>query len=438
MKAGPKNEKFPVVLGIDWADKKHDICLWDAETQKLEFAVVKHRPEVLHDWMCKLRDRYPGRRIAVGLEQSKGALAFLLMQYGFITIYFVHPATVKKMRDAWTPSGAKDDPGDAELIMSIVRDSNHKLRAWRPDSDDTRRLILLSEQRRSLVDLRVKLTNSLRSCLKSYYPLACEVAGDKLNEKLALDFLTRWPTFEKLKRARLATIRNFYTKGNSRYSKAIEKRLEAIEHAEPVTTDEVIIDSLSMQTMALVAQLKQLRESIKEYDRQIVCTYTVHDDAFIISSFPATGKVFGPRLIAALGTDRDRFGSAQELENYSGIAPVTERSGKKHWVHRRWKCSNFIRQSFHEWAGETRKHSLWARAYYIQAREKGMGHHQAIRALAYKWIRILYRCWKEQIPYDELHYISVLKRRGSGLIKIMFEHPDAIRLNGPIKSQFLR
>ena len=437
MKSAPKNKTFPVVLGIDWADQKHDICLWDAEGQTLEFDVVKHRPEVLHDWICKLRDRFKGQPVAIGLEQSKGALAFLLMQYGFITIYFVHPATVAKMRAAWTPSGAKDDPGDAELIMSMVRDSNHKLRAWHPDSSDTRRLMLLTEHRRKLVDLRVKLTNALRSCLKSYYPLACEVAGDKLNEGLALDFLSKWPSFEKLKRSRLTTIRSFYTHGNSRYSKTIEKRLEAIEQAEPVTTDEVIIESFSMQALALVAQLRQLRKSIQEYDRQIVRTYAAHADVAIISSFPATGKVFGPRLIAALGTDRNRFGSAQELENYSGIAPVTERSGKMHWVHRRWKCSNFVRQSFHEWAGETRKHSLWARAFYIQAREKGMGHHQAIRALAYKWIRILYRCWKEQVPYDELHYISVLKRRGSGLVKIMFEHPDAIRLNGPIKSQFL-
>jgi transposase len=438
MKTAKENEALPVVLGIDWSDQKHDICLWDAERRKLEFDVVKHRPEVLHDWVCRLRDRFPGQQIAVGLEQSKGALAFQLMQYGFVTIYFVHPATVAKMRDAWTPSGAKDDPDDAELIMSIVRDSNHKLRAWHPDSADTRRLMLLTEQRRKLVDLRVKLTNELRSCLKSYYPLACEVAGDKLNEGLALDFLTRWPTFDKLKRSRPGTIRSFYTHGNSRYSKAIEKRLDAIAQAAPVTTDEVIIESFSMQALALVAQLKQLRKSLQEYDRQIVRTYASHNDAAIISSFPATGKVFGPRLIAALGTDRDRFGSAQELENYSGIAPVTERSGKMHWVHRRWKCSNFIRQSFHEWAGETRKHSLWARAFYIQAREKGMGHHQAVRALAYKWIRILYRCWKEQIPYDEMHYISVLKKRSSNLWKIITEHPDVIKLNGPLESQFLR
>ena len=425
------------MVGLDWADRKHDLCLWDADTEQLEFDVLTHRPEILQDWICTLKNRFAGKPIAIGLEQSKGGLAHLLMQYEFITLFFVHPATVAKMRNAWTPSGAKDDPSDARLIMEMVRDSNHKLKAWIPDSPETRRLELLTDQRRKFVDLRVKLTNALRSCLKSYYPLACEVAGDKLNEKLALDFLSRWPTFEQLKRARRSTIEKFYTRGNSRYSKVIEKRLDAIEHAKPITTDEVIIESFSMQMLALVAQLRPLRESIQKYDRLIVRTYAAHTDASIISNFPATGKVFGPRLLAALGTDRNRFASAQELENYSGIAPVTERSGKMHWVHRRWKCSHFIRQSFHEWAAETQKHSLWARAFYIQAREKGMGHHQAVRALAFKWIRILYRCWKDQTPYDELHYISVLKKRGSGLIKVMLEHPDVIRLNGPVKSQFL-
>lgn len=429
-------EAYAAVLSFDWADEKHDYCLWDTQSGKTQSGTVQHRPEVLHDFICKLRDRYPGQQIAVGLEQTKGALAYQLMNYGFFTIYFTHPATVAAVRKAWKPSGAKDDPTDAVIIMDIIRNENHKLQTWKPDRPETRQLQLLCEHRRKLVDLRVKLSNKLRSCLKTYYPLACAVAGEKLHEPLALDFLTRWPTFESLKRARISTVEKFYNHGNSRSSRAIQKRLEDIRTAQAVTTDPVIIKSYSLQMQALVGQLRQLRESIKEYDREIMRIYTSHADASIIASFPGTGKVFGPRLIAALGTDRSRFGSAQELENYSGIAPVMERSGKKQWVHRRWKCTNFIRQSFHEWANETTKHSLWARAFYIQAREKGMGHHQAVRALAYKWIRIIYKCWKEQIPYDDGHYMSMLKKRGSGLIKLIAEHPDVYRLNGPVRVQF--
>ena len=431
-----KAHETPVV-GIDWSDRKHDFCLWDAATGSVETGVVKHRPELLHDWLCSLQNRYPGQRIRVGLEQSKGALAYQLMQYGFIELYFVHPSTVAALRAAWAPSGAKDDPSDARLIMAMVRDHRDELRAWKPEDEDTRRLMLLAEHRRTAVDLRVKLTNMLRSALKTYYPLACEVAGDKLNEKLALDFLAKWPTLERLKRSRESTVRTFYTRGNSRSCRAIDQRIEAIAAARPVTEDPVIIETYSRQVLLLVDQLKALRESIAGYDKEIARLYTQHDDAAIIASFPATGKVFGPRLIAALGTDRSRFGCAQELLNLSGIAPVTERSGKSQWVHRRWKCTGFIRQSFHEWAGETTKHSLWARAFYVQAREKGMGHHQAVRALAYKWIRILYVCWKERRCYDEMHYISVLKKRGSNLVKLIAEHPDVVRLNGPVRNQLL-
>jgi transposase len=432
-----KNKVFAATLSFDWADEKHDFNLWDAEHGTMETGVIQHSPEVINKWLRKIAERYKGQPVAVGLEQSKGSLAYLLMEHEWLTIYFVHPATVAAMRDAWKPSGAKDDPMDAELIMNIVRDSNHKLSAWKPDCEETRRLKLLCEHRRRLVDLRVKLTNELRSCLKTYYPLACSVAGDKLNEPMALDFITKWPTLGKLKRSRESTVRSFYTRGNSRSATAINLRVDKIKKAAPVTTDDVLIESYSMLALSLVAQLKVLRESIQEHDRKILEIYRSHSDASIISSFPATGKVFGPRLIAALGTDRTRFNSAQAIANYSGIAPVTERSGKSEWVHRRWRCSNFIRQSFHEWANETTKHSLWARAFYIQAREKGMGHHQAVRALAYKWIRILYVCWKNNRPYDEMHYLIMLKKRGSNLIKIIAEHPDAANLNSSIANQFI-
>ena len=65
------------------------------------------------------------------------------------------------------------------------------------------------------------------------------------------------------------------------------------------------------------------------------------------------------------------FSSAHELQKYSGIAPVTERSGKKSWVHWRWQCPKFLRQTFVEWAGQTINKSFWAGAYYRQQRAKG-------------------------------------------------------------------
>ena len=95
---------------------------------------------------------------------------------------------------------------------------------------------------------------------------------------------------------------------------------------------------------------------------------------------------------------------------------MTERSGHKHWVHWRWQCPTFLRQTFVEWAAQTINKSFWAGAYYRQQKAKGCSHQAAVRALAFKWIRILYRCWQTSTPYDELTYLDALRRRGSPLL----------------------
>ena len=95
---------------------------------------------------------------------------------------------------------------------------------------------------------------------------------------------------------------------------------------------------------------------------------------------------------------------------------MTERSGKKSWVHWRLQCPKFLRQTFVEWAAQTINRSFWAGAYYRQQRAKGSSHHIAVRALAFKWIRILYRCWQTRTPYNETAYLNVLRERGSPLL----------------------
>ena len=43
----------------------------------------------------------------------------------------------------------------------------------------------------------------------------------------------------------------------------------------------------------------------------------------------------------------------------------------------------------------------------------------AKRALAYKWMRIIFRCWKNRVPYDEAKYIESLKRTKSPLLAFL-------------------
>ena len=158
--------------------------------------------------------------------------------------------------------------------------------------------------------------------------------------------------------------------------------------------------------------LAAMDESLKQLMRQ-------HPDAGLYVDLPGAGDALAPRLLAAFGDDRDRMDSPASMQCLSGIAPVTRRSGKRCSVQRRWACSKFLRQTFHEFASHSRLHSAWAKAFYKSQRSAGKGHHTAVRALAFKWIRILFRCWKTRTPYDEATYIRALERRNSPLLKYL-------------------
>ena len=160
--------------------------------------------------------------------------------------------------------------------------------------------------------------------------------------------------------------------------------------------------------------LARLRESIVRHEEQIEEVAQAHPDFPIMDSLPGAGRALAPRLIAALGTDRSRFDTAEQLQCYSGVAPVLESSGRQRWVHCRWACPKFVRQTIHEWAQHSIAGCGWAREYYQAQRSRGKSHHTAVRALAFKWLRILFRCWHDRKPYQEQIYQEALARPASG------------------------
>jgi len=174
---------------------------------------------------------------------------------------------------------------------------------------------------------------------------------------------------------------------------------------------------------ALCAQLKAMLSVIREFDRQIAEVCAGHENYALCKSLPGAGEVYASRLTAALGSDRRRWQSADELACLAGVAPVLERSGQSCWVRWRYFCPKFLRQTFHEYAGESIKHSFWARASYESQRAKGKKHHAAVRALAFKWVRIIYRCWQTKTAYDEVKYLESLRRKGSSLLNYAANNP---------------
>ena len=406
---------FTAFIGIDWADAKHDICIQSAaDDDEREFDVIPHKVELIDEWACTMRQRF-GSPIAVAVELSKGPIVYALQKHDCFVIFPVNPSTLARYREAFQPSRAKDDPTDAELAVDLIIRHHERFKPLQPQSVEIRMLVSLVEQRRHLVADKIRITNRLRVALKQYYPQMLEWF-DHIDTHLFCDFLTRWPTLLQVKRARQSTLRKFFHEHSMRFEHVLEQRLIAIKAATPLTLDEAVVVPHRLQALVYVEQLRVLLDAIKRFDIQIESVAKQHDDYALFTALPGAGPSLAPRLLVALGEQRERYKSAAEVQKYSGVAPVTERSGKKHWVHWRWQCPTFMRQTFVEWAAQTINKSYWAGEYYRQQREKGSTYQAAVRALAFKWIRILYRCWQTRTPYDEVTYLKALERRGSPLL----------------------
>jgi len=409
-------EEFAAFIGLDWADAKHDICLQATGSAHREFLCLDHRPDAIDAWVQSLRTRFNGQPIAVCLELNKGPIVSALRQYEFLVLFPVNPLTVARYREAFTPSRAKDDPTDAELQVEILLKHRDKLTPLTPQSPAMRALAQLVEDRRRLVGDKVRLTNRLTSALKNYFPHVLQWFQEK-DTAIFCDFLSRWPTLKAAQLARRTTLEGFFRAHHVRSADVITTRIEAIKSARALTTDDGVITPNVLLVQALVAQLRVTVQAIADFDNAITQRAQDHPDFPLFDALPGAGAVFAPRLLVAFGEQRERYASAAELQKYAGIAPVTERSGQKSWVHWRWQCPTFLRQTFVEWAAESIRHSFWAQVYYQQQRDKGKAHQAAVRALAFTWIRILYRCWQDRTPYDESTSLQALHRRGSSLMQ---------------------
>ena len=406
---------FAACIGLDRSDRTVDICLQVPGTAP-QYAVLDNSPEKILPWLDTLRQSYEGQSLALCLEEPAGGLLHLLAGHDFLQIYAINPVTLSKYRDAFTISQAKNDASDAYFLMELARDHRQKLTLWKPDEVVTRTLEGLVEARRQAVDLRTQLTNQLQANLKLYFPQALELAGHELHTVLACNFLTHWPTLQQLKRAKPGTVKKFYHAHNSRRIDTINARLELLSTSVPLSDDAALLITAPLKTRFLVGQLRPLAVAIKEYERQIATSLAQHPDAFIFESLPGAAALSSARLIAAMGSDRTRYKTAQDVQNYSGISPVLKKSGNTRLVQRRYARPKFVHQTFVEYAGQSIPHCAWAKAYYDQQCGRGHSHFMAVRALAFKWQRIIFRCWQERVAYNEVTYLAALQRRHSTLL----------------------
>jgi len=413
---------FAAIVGLDWADRKHDICLLESGQDTPELSVLEHDPVAIDAWADKLKKRFGGRPIAVCVELTRGPIVSALLEYDFFVIFPINPATLARYRRAFSPSRAKDDPKDAFLALDLFRHHPERLSPLRRERPAMRALQCLVQTRRSLVDDRCRLINRLTYALKEYFPQVVRWFRDKHTD-VFIAFVSRWPTLEAAKRAHRDTLVDFFHAHNVRSGKTVQRRADAIRAARPLTSDVAVIEPNRLMAEALLAQIAVLSKAIDRFDAEIAARAAELPDFKIFAALPGAGAALAPRLLAAFGENRDRFPDAASVQKCTGIAPVVERSGNKSWTHWRFIGPTFLRQTFVEWVGETVPHCFWAKAFYTSRKAKGIPHQVILRALAFKWIRILWRCWHDRQPYDEARYLLALQKRHSPIIAAAAQSP---------------
>ncbi len=135
-----EEQTIGVWVGLDWADQEHAYALRMSGSSEIETGDVKQTPEALQSWINGLRERSGGGWVAIAVEQSRGALLYALMDYDFVLIYPINPKSLSRYRGAFYPSGGKDDPRDADLVLDYLLKHRERIRLWEPESPEVRSL----------------------------------------------------------------------------------------------------------------------------------------------------------------------------------------------------------------------------------------------------------------------------------------------------------
>lgn len=393
-------------VGIDWADLHHDVAVLDEKGRELKYFTIPHKREGMEQLKQKLLSINPDpESFACLVETKNGLLVQFLLEAGFL-VYPLNPKVVDYRRK---PSGAKSDPIDARLLANIGRSDLGQLKRLKPDTELISELKMLTRDQDSLIQESTRLTNKLIACLKEYYPIALEFFS-KPTLPVALKFFKRYPTPDLVKEATVPEIAAFlkackHPRPNQTAISIWQKAQEPQLRASAPT-----VRAKCRLMLALVGQLEVVKEQIAAYDEEINRLFQLHSDIRIFASLPGAAGRLAPRLLAEWGDDRERYENAAVVQALAGTSPVLFQSGKYRFARQRKSCVKPFRRAMHLFAFQSIKQVCWAREYYDTKRSQGKTHHEALRALANIWTRIIFAMWENGTCYDEAAFIAARAR----------------------------
>jgi transposase len=384
--------------GIDWAAETHAVCVTDTAGKIAAAFTIEHSADGIAALIRRLARYGEAGGMPVAIERPDGRLVDLLLEAGHPVVP-VSPNAIKAWRDGEVLSGAKSDAGDAAVIAEYLRLRAHKLTVAAPYSDETRALRAVVRTRGDLVEMRVAATNQLSALLDAHWPGARAIFAD-VESPVSLEFLTRYPTPAAAAHLGEKRMAAFLVKHGYSGRRTAAELLARLRAAPAGTSRESLTEALRDAVLAAVGVLTALNASVKSLDRSVAAHLGEHPDGAIFTSLPRSGQVNAAQVLAEWGDCREAYAAPDSVAALAGVTPVTTQSGKYRSVHFRWACNKRFRAAVTTFADNSRHASPWAAKIYDDARASGKDHPHATRILARAWIRVIYRCWRDGVPYD--------------------------------------
>lgn len=387
-----------VFTGVDWAAENHAVCVMNAAGKIVAQFTAGHSAAgiaMLIHRLAKFGD--PGD-VPVAIERPDGRLVDLLLEAGHPVVP-VKPNAIKAWRDGEVLSGAKSDAGDAAVIAEYLRLRYHRLHAAAPYSDQTKALRTVVRTRDDLVDMRVAAANQLAALLDAHWPGAKAVFAD-VESPISLAFLARYPTPASARHLGEQRMAAFLVKHSYCGRRTPAQLLHRLRSAPAGATGEALTEALRDAVLALAAVLTAVNTAVKDTDRSIAAHLGEHPDGPVFTSLPRSGQINAAQVLAEWGDARPAYEHPDAVAALAGVTPITKQSGKHRSVEFRWACNKRFRRAITIFADNSRHASPWAAHIYNQARAAGKDHPHAVRILARAWIRVIWRCWINQTPYD--------------------------------------
>jgi transposase len=384
--------------GIDWAAETHAVCVMEAGGKITAEFTIAHSADGIAALVRRLARYGRADVMPVAIERPNGRLVDLLLEAGHPVVP-VSPNAIKTWREGEVLSGAKSDAGDAAVIAEYLRLRQHRLKTAAPYSDETNALRTVVHARDDVVEMRVAAVNQLSALLDAHWPGAKAVFAD-VESPVSLQFLTCYPTpaaAAHLGEKRMAAFLGKYGYSGRRTAAELLARLRA---APAGTSGAAVTGALRDAVLAAVGVLSALNAAVKSLDRSIAAHLGEHPDGKIFTSLPRSGQVNAAQVLAEWGDCRQAYDGPDSVAALAGCTPVTSQSGKYRGVHFRWACNKRFRKAVTTFADNSRHASPWAAKIYKDARASGKDHPHAVRVLARAWIRVIWPCWLNGVPYD--------------------------------------